>query len=88
MIEVVFLGTGSAVPSRARNLASIWMRYSSEGGESMLFDCGEGTQKRMMTANISFMKIDRVFISHWHADHWAGLIGMIQIQMTMEFLMK
>ena len=78
MLEIVFLGTGSSVPSRTRNLASIWMGYSGEEGESLLFDCGEGTQSQLMAARLSFMKIDNIFISHWHADHWAGLIGLIQ----------
>ncbi|MBL7160835.1 MAG: ribonuclease Z [Candidatus Aenigmarchaeota archaeon] len=78
MFEIVFLGTGSSVPSRARNLAAIWMQYSGETGEPFLFDCGEGTQSQLMKSKLSFMKIDRIFITHWHADHWAGLIGLIQ----------
>lgn len=78
MIEIVFLGTGASVPSRNRNLASVWMQYSAAEGESMLFDCGEGTQSQMMRAGLSFMKINRIFITHWHADHWAGLIGLVQ----------
>ena len=78
MLEIVFLGTGSSVPSRKRNLASIWMHYSAEEDESILMDCGEGTQSQLMAAKLSFMKINRIFITHWHADHWAGLIGLIQ----------
>lgn len=75
MLEVAFLGTGSGIPSTRRNPASIYVRY---GGDSMLWDCGEGTQKRLMKAGLSFMKIDRIFITHWHADHWAGLLGLLQ----------
>lgn len=78
MLDIVFLGTGSSVPSRTRNLASLWMSYSGAEGESFLFDCGEGTQRQLMNARLSFMKLQRIFISHWHADHWAGLIGLIQ----------
>ncbi len=78
MLEIVFLGTGSSVPSRFRNLASIWMKYSMERGESFLMDCGEGTQLQLMKAKLGFMKINRIFITHWHADHWAGLIGLMQ----------
>ncbi|MBI4021673.1 MAG: ribonuclease Z [Candidatus Aenigmarchaeota archaeon] len=78
MLEIVFLGTGSAVPSKTRSLAAIWMHYASERAEPFLFDCGEGTQLQMMKARLSFMKLERIFISHWHADHWAGLIGLIQ----------
>jgi ribonuclease Z len=80
MIEVVFLGTGSGIPSKRRNHASIWIRHE---GESLLWDCGEGTQRQLLQAGLNFMKIDRIFITHWHADHWAGLIGLIQT-MNME----
>jgi len=78
MLEIVFVGTGASIPTRKRGLASIWMKYSGEEGESLLMDCGEGTQLQLMTARLGFMKIDRVFITHWHADHWAGLIGLMQ----------
>lgn len=80
MLEVVFLGTGSGIPAKKRNPAAIWLQYEDN---AMLWDCGEGTQKRLMQAKLSFMKIDRIFITHWHADHWAGLIGLLQT-MNME----
>lgn len=75
MLEVIFLGTGSGIPSRARNHSSILLRYE---GDNMLWDCGEGTQRQMITGRYSFMKVDRIFITHWHADHWAGIIGLMQ----------
>jgi ribonuclease Z len=75
MIEIVLLGTGSGIPSKRRNHAAIWVRHE---GECMLWDCGEGTQRQLLMAGLNFMKIDRIFITHWHADHWAGLIGLIQ----------
>jgi len=75
MLEIIFLGTGSGIPSKRRNHASIWLRYE---GDNLLWDCGEGTQRQLLKAGINFMKIDRIFITHWHADHWAGLIGLIQ----------
>jgi len=75
MLEIVFLGTGSGIPDKRRNHASIWLQYDEE---AMLWDCGEGTQKQLMQAKKSFMKVDRIFITHWHADHWAGLIGLMQ----------
>jgi ribonuclease Z len=43
-----------------------------------MFDCGEGTQKTLMEEKIGLMKISRIFISHWHADHFSGLLGLIQ----------
>ena len=61
-----------------RNHASIYLRYQSENEHSFLLDCGEGTQRQMLFAGINFMRISNIFISHWHADHWAGLIGLIQ----------
>lgn len=80
MLEIVFLGTGSGIPSKRRNPASIWFQYEDE---VMLFDCGEGTQRQLMSAKLSFMKINHIFITHWHADHWAGIIGLMQT-MNME----
>lgn len=80
MLEIVFLGTGSGIPSKRRNPASIWLRYEDE---PMLWDVGEGTQRQMMFYKVSFMKINHIFITHWHADHWAGLIGLLQT-MNME----
>jgi len=75
MIEITFLGTGSAIPTKRRNTSAIWLRHE---GESFLWDCGEGTQRQLMSSKINFMKIDRIFITHWHADHWAGIIGLMQ----------
>lgn len=72
------VGTSSAVPSRDRNLPANLIEYK---GERILFDCGEGTQKTLMTEKLGIMKIDKIFISHWHADHFSGLLGLIQ---TME----
>lgn len=80
MLEIVFLGSGSGIPSTKRNPSAIWLQY---GEDAMLWDCGEGTQLQMMKARTSFMRIDRIFITHWHADHWAGLIGLMQT-MNME----
>lgn len=78
MIEVTFLGTVSGIPSRERNHPAIVLEYSGEEKDILLFDCGEGTQKQLMVSGISFMKISKIFITHWHADHFAGLIPLIQ----------
>ncbi|MBU0953549.1 MAG: ribonuclease Z [Nanoarchaeota archaeon] len=75
MLDLVFLGTGSGIPTPKRNLAAIWCRYE---GECWLWDCGEGTQRQLFKAKLNFMKIDKIFITHWHADHWAGIIGLMQ----------
>ena len=74
-MELTFLGTSSAVPSKHRNHASITLKAF---GEVMMFDCGEGTQRQLANAKISPMKIDKIFISHLHGDHILGLPGLIQ----------
>lgn len=78
MIEITFLGTVSGIPSKERSHPAIVLEYSGEKKDTLLFDCGEGTQSRLMKSKISFMKIDKIFITHWHADHFAGLIPLIQ----------
>lgn len=79
-MEIIFLGTSGTIPTRERNLPSLLLNYL---GEYFLFDCGEGTQRQMLFAKINFMKIDKIFITHLHADHFLGLGGLIQ---SMDFL--
>jgi ribonuclease Z len=78
MIQITFLGTVSGIPSKERSHPAIALEYFGEEKDTLLFDCGEGTQKQLMLSNISFMKINKIFISHWHADHFSGLIPLIQ----------
>jgi ribonuclease Z len=78
MIVVTFLGTVSGIPSKERSHPAIVLEYFGEKKDTILFDCGEGTQKQLMLSGISFMDISKIFITHWHADHFAGLIGLIQ----------
>lgn len=77
-MDIWTIGTSSAVPSRERGLPANMINYK---GERILFDCGEGTQRELMKEKLGLMKISRIFISHWHADHFSGLLGLIQ---TME----
>ncbi len=74
-MELIFLGTSSAIPSKHRNHASIAIKAF---GEILLFDCGEGTQRQMANIKLSPMKIKNIFISHLHGDHILGLPGIIQ----------
>ena len=78
MLEITFLGTVSGIPTKDRNHSAIIFEYYGEEKDTILFDCGEGTQRQLMLAGINFMDIDKIFISHWHADHFAGLIPLIQ----------
>ena len=66
-IKVTFLGTSGSVPQKDKNFASLIISYK---GENLLFDCPEGTQRQIMSSPHSLMKINHVFISHMHADHF------------------
>ena len=83
MLQITFLGTVSGIPTKDRNHSAIIFEHYTDVKSTLLFDCGEGTQKQLMQSGISFMDIDNIFISHWHADHFAGLIPLIQT-MNME----
>jgi ribonuclease Z len=74
-MKIIFLGTSSMAPTKDRNTSSILLIYE---GEYILFDCGEGTQRQLMKANISPTKITKILISHWHGDHVLGLSGLLQ----------
>lgn len=74
-VEITFLGTGAAIPSLKRRHSAILLHY---GKDYILFDCGEGTQIQLEKARISPMKISRIFITHWHADHFGGLLPLIE----------
>lgn len=74
-IDITFLGTGGSWPSPGRSLPSVAVRVDDVLN---IFDCGEGTQKQIMKSGLSFMKIENVFITHFHGDHFLGLLGLIQ----------
>lgn len=74
-MKLVFLGTGGSYPTPERNVACIALKYESD---ILLFDCGEGSQRQLMRSSISFMQVDRIFISHFHGDHFLGIPGLIQ----------
>ncbi|MFI5719684.1 ribonuclease Z [Nocardia sp. NPDC051750] len=73
--ELVVLGTASQVPTAQRNHNGYVLRW---GGEAILFDPGEGTQRQMIHAGISATDLTRVAITHFHGDHSLGLAGVVQ----------
>jgi ribonuclease Z len=74
MVEIVFLGTGSAMPAPQRNLSGVALLRK---GEIFLFDCGEGTQMQFRRAGLRPGKLRHIFISHFHGDHLFGLPGLL-----------
>jgi ribonuclease Z len=73
-LERVLAGTAGSVPTARRGLPATLIR---RGGERILFDCGEGTQRQLIKS-VGLADIDLVFITHLHLDHWLGLPGMLK----------
>jgi len=73
-LTVHLLGTSASRPTVERNVASLALHRE---GETLMFDCGEGTQRQMMRYGISFSLKD-IFFTHMHADHLLGVIGLIR----------
>src|SRR5213594_1970114 len=74
MLSVTFLGTSAARPTVERNVSAIALVRE---GETLLFECGEGTQRQMMRYGVSFA-LSEIFFTHFHADHFLGVIGLIR----------
>lgn len=74
-MELVFLGTGASWPSVERNVPAVALK---RGSEVLLFDCGEGTQRQFQRSPLSYMQVQKIFITHLHADHYLGLPGLVQ----------
>jgi ribonuclease Z len=73
-LDVLFVGTAGSAPSARRGLPATLVR---RGGERLLFDCGEGTQ-RQLVRSVGLVELEEVFITHFHADHVLGLPGMLK----------
>ncbi|HEX4186845.1 MAG TPA: ribonuclease Z [Solirubrobacteraceae bacterium] len=73
-LSLFFLGTAGSVPSARRGLPSVLVR---RGGDRLLFDCGEGTQRQLLRS-VGLLDVDCIFITHFHADHWLGVPGMLK----------
>src|SRR3982074_706962 len=73
-LDVLFLGTAGSAPTARRGLPATLV---TRGGDKILFDCGEGTQ-RQLVRSVGLVELEDVFMTHFHADHVLGLPGMLK----------
>jgi ribonuclease Z len=73
-LDVLFVGTAGSAPSARRGLPATLVR---RGGDRLLFDCGEGTQRQLVRST-GLVELEEIFITHFHADHVLGLPGMLK----------
>jgi ribonuclease Z len=74
-LDLVFLGTAASAPTAQRGTAALLVR---RGGERLLVDCGEGTQRQLLRSSVGLVDLREVFLTHYHADHYLGLPGMMK----------
>ena len=74
-LDLVFLGTSASMPTSQRAPAAFLLR---RGGERLLFDCAEGTQRQLQRSTVGLPDIEEIFLTHFHADHFLGLPGMLK----------
>jgi len=73
-LSLFFAGTAGSVPTARRGLPALLLRA---GGDRILFDCGEGTQQQLLRS-VGLPELDVVFLTHYHLDHWLGIIGILK----------
>jgi ribonuclease Z len=74
-LDLVFLGTSGSMPTAQRAPTAILLR---RGGERLLFDCAEGTQRQLLRSTVGLVELREIFLTHYHADHYLGLPGMLK----------
>jgi ribonuclease Z len=74
-LDIIFLGTSASAPTAQRAPASLLVR---RGGDKLLFDCGEGTQRQLMRSTLGLPELQEIFFTHFHGDHYFGLPGMLK----------
>ena len=74
-LDVVFVGTSGSMPTAQRAPAATLIR---RGGEKLLFDCGEGTQRQLLRSDVGLVDLPEILLTHFHADHFLGLPGMLK----------
>src|SRR6059058_228922 len=74
-LDIVFLGTSGSMPTAQRAPAALLVR---RGGDKLLFDCAEGTQRQLLRSSVGLVDLEEIFLTHFHADHVLGLPGMMK----------
>jgi ribonuclease Z len=74
-LDVVFLGTAGSMPTAQRAPAALLVR---RGGDKLLFDCAEGTQRQLLRSSVGLLELEEIFVTHFHADHVLGLPGLFK----------
>jgi ribonuclease Z len=74
-LDLVFLGTSASMPTALRAPAALLVR---RGGERLLFDCAEGTQRQLQRSTVGLPDLEEIFLTHFHGDHFLGLPGMLK----------
>jgi ribonuclease Z len=74
-LDIVFLGTAGSMPTAQRAPAALLVR---RGGDKLLFDCAEGTQRQLLRSSVGLLELEEIFVTHFHADHVLGLPGMFK----------
>ena len=75
-MKLTFLGTSAGKPAKERNVSALALEFDQDS-KWYLFDCGEGTQRQIMQSRLSTGKLDSIFITHLHGDHYYGLPGLL-----------
>lgn len=74
-LSVTFLGTGASWPTADRGLSAIAVK---RGGEILLWDCGEGTQRQLQKSGLSYQQVSQIWLTHYHGDHCYGVPGLLK----------
>src|SRR6187549_1665371 len=74
-LDLVFFGTSGSMPTAHRAPSALLVR---RGSERLLFDCAEGTQRQLLRSSVGLVELREVFLTHYHADHFLGLPGMLK----------